>query len=69
MNGRDSEDDSFRTITDDVDDNRHSDPITNHQNVTKDDLNYPHACLCPREGCVLRTSCPFFHFAQQAWTR
>ena len=37
--------------------------------VTKDDANYPHQCLCPRWGCVLRVACPSFHFGQQEWTR
>ena len=37
--------------------------------LTKDDANYPHACLCPRNGCAQPASCPSFHFGQQEWTR
>ena len=37
--------------------------------VTKDDANYPHACLCGKSGCGLSAFCPFYHFGQAGWTR
>jgi hypothetical protein len=37
--------------------------------LTKDDANYPHACLCGKDGCLLRTFCPYFYFGQAGWTR
>ena len=43
--------------------------IVEQQDVSNDDANYPHACFCPREGCTHRSSCLFFHFGQQEWTR
>jgi hypothetical protein len=44
-------------------------PVSDHYEATKDDVNYPHACLCCREGCRLHASCPYFHFGRQEWTR
>jgi hypothetical protein len=37
--------------------------------LTKDDANYPHACLCGKSGCGLSAFCPFYHFGQAGWTR
>jgi len=40
-----------------------------YSDVSKDDANYPLACLCPKSGCSERAFCTFFHFGQQGWTR
>ena len=46
-----------------------ADFVSGYAELTKDDANYPHACLCPRNGCAQPASCPSFHFGQQEWTR
>jgi hypothetical protein len=45
-------------------------PITEIDgDVTKDDANFPHACLCKHEGCTRRAGCPNFHFGIPFWAR
>jgi hypothetical protein len=42
---------------------------TDGGDVTKDDANYPHACLCKNGGCALKAGCPCFHFGIPFWAR
>ena len=54
-------DDAEKRITNSVD--------NGYADVTKDDANDPHACLCGKSGCGLSAFCPFYHFGQAGWTR